>query len=354
MSPFAGIDGVAVLQLTGVPTEGEYWIAYSTGSRRFEETPQRHFVIAFQRVNDRWQEKSRIALENSDYVSEGSVTQVSVEPTRVWLTAESGVGAHGGCFDLINFDGNTLSNKVSSCASSPGAGSVRDIDGDGLGEVILNASDSYVFCYACGVSLINFTVMRWDGSRLVTVALEDLPTSLPAEIKSSNDRAVDLFDHSMMKDALAEIEKAYALDPTNNTLKWNRTLIKLHADARAAHVRESAYPLLANIFYGDFPAAADILRKYKVDEVMMPADRSPLVIGTAAENNAAYLINYITTGATSAMAVQPDLASAYFLRGWAYYLEGNYDSEALADLKQAATLAPDDPLFKAGLEFLQR
>ncbi|MGA7731042.1 MAG: hypothetical protein WCD37_07190 [Chloroflexia bacterium] len=353
MSPFAGIDGIAVLRLKDMPINGEYWLAYSTGSRRLDDIPQQHFAVAFERANDSWREVSRIELQNPDYMSEGSIMQTDIEPSHAWLSIDGGVGAHGGCFDLLSFDGKDLRNEISGCASSPSAGAVEDLDGDGKGEVVLNASDSYVFCYACGVRRINFSVLRWQDNGLVPVQATELPPDAPAELKASNDRAVELFKHELMKDALVKIEEAYALDAANSTVQWNRVLIKLHADARQEHVRESNYPLLTNIFYGHYPAALDVLRGYPIDQVMLRAGESPLVVGTPAEGNADLLVSYITTTTDLALQALPDLAAAHYLRGWAYYLAGGRDSLALAGIEQAAALDPNDPLFTESLKRLR-
>lgn len=355
MSPFAGIDGIAVLRLGHMPVNGEFWLAYSTGSRRLDQVAvQKHFVVAFRHANNKWEEISRIELDNPDYMSDGSITQIDIEPSHAWLSVDSGVGAHGGCYDLLSFDGKALRNEVSGCASSPGAGFVEDLDGDGKGEVVLDATDNYVFCYACGVKRINFNVLRWDGEDLKAIQVSDMPGDAPAEVKQLNDQAVDLFRHELMKDALDKINKAEAISSGDPIVKWNHVIIKLHADARQQHVAESNYPLLTNIFYGDYAAAVDVLRNYTVDQVMSRADKSPLVIGTVAEENADLLVSYITSTATLALEAQPDLASAYYLRGWACYLEDNKDAEAKADLQSAATLNPSDPLFIESLAKLNR
>ncbi|MEO5951779.1 MAG: tetratricopeptide repeat protein [Chloroflexia bacterium] len=354
MSPFAGIDGIGVLRLTGVPVNGEFWLAYSTGSRRLDEITQKHFVIAFQRTGDSWREVSRIDLDKPDYLSEGSIMQADIEPSHAWITVESGVGAHGGCFDLLSFDGKAFKNQVSGCASSPGAGLVEDLDGDGKGEVVLDATDNYVFCYACGVKRISYNVLHWDGTKLQSLQARNLSGSEPADVKQINDRAVELYKHELMKDALAKIEEVATLASTDASVKWNQVLIKLHADARQAHIKESGYPLLADMFYGDYPAAVDVLRGYGAEQVMMRADVSPLVVGTTAEGNAELLVSYITSTTSLALEAEPDLAGAYFLRGWACYLMGDKDAEALADLQKAASLDPNDALFKDSLAKLNR
>src|SRR5439155_9150725 len=52
--------------------------------------------------------------------------------------------------------------------------------------------------------------------------------------------------------------------------------------------------------------------------------------------------------------VQPDLAPAYFLRGWATYRKDPNSPAALADIKQAAALAPKDALYSQSIAYLDQ
>ena len=230
------------------------WIVHSTGSRSFDEPVQQHFVDVYTRDGSAWKELSRLELENPDYLDEDGVQQVMIEPQRMWLSVESGAGAHAGCLDILSFDGKVLKDEVSSCNSSPDGGEVADVNGDGVPDVVLNQSENYVFCYACGVRLKVFEVMRWDGTTLADVHVQKLPASAPSNVREANDRAVDLFNHELVKDAETAIENAAVLDPRNDTLKWNAAIIKLHADARRENVVDGGYPLLTNVFYGDYQA----------------------------------------------------------------------------------------------------
>jgi hypothetical protein len=64
--------------------------------------------------------------------------------------------------------------------------------------------------------------------------------------------------------------------------------------------------------------------------------------------------NGTNTTASLAIQAQPDLATAYFLRGWATYLTHKHDPQLLADIIHAAQLAPTEPLFTNSLLYLQR
>ena len=349
MTPFGGIDHVSVIHLKSSTLPGNYWLAYSTGSRMFDNPPQQHFAAIYERKDSVWQKIAHIDLMNPDYLAEGSVVQVNIEPTHYWIAVESGVGAHGGCFDLLSFDGSNLKDEESNCASDPAAGSVQDLDGDGLGEVTLNASDDYVFCYACGIRVVSFKVLHWTGKALAEIKAEKLAATTVVGLKQANDQAVEFFNHSLMKDAHTAIEKAYALDPTNETVKWNRMLINLHADTRRQAAMDSQYPLLANMFYGDYDAALKVLRPYNLDQILSGPKSSPLIVGTVAEGYEGALTAYITSTATLALGADPNLAGAYYLRGWALHLAGGNDSQVLSDIEKSVTLSPTDSLFASTL-----
>jgi hypothetical protein len=226
---------------------------------------------------------------------------------------------------------------------------VQDLDGDGLGEVLLNASDDYVFCYACGIRVVSYKVLHWNGRALAQIKAEKLATSTAVGLKQTNDQAVEFFNHSLMKDAHTAIEKAYALDPTSETVKWNRALINLHADTRRQAAIDSQYPLLANMFYGDYDAALKVLRPYDLDEILSGPETSPLIVGTAAEGYEDALTAYITSTATLALGANPNLAGAYYLRAWALHLAGGHDSQVIADTEKAVLLSPTDQLFAGTL-----
>ena len=354
MSPFSGIDNVRTFRLHGL-SGGDYWAAYSTGSRNTgggQQQPQRHFVAVYRHTADGWNEAGRVELDSPDFLSEGGVTQIEIEPSHVWLAVESGAGAHGGCYDVLSFDGTTLSSAVSHCASSPGAGHLEDLNGDGENEVVLNNSDNYVLCYACSVRLVRMRVLRWNGQHLVEAEPQRLPVSAESELRSLNDRAVDLFRHEMIKDAVAAIGEAVEHSPSNQTVAWNSAIIRLHAQARAQHAKESGYPLLARLFCGDYEGALKLVRPYTVDQIF--AADSPLVTGTLADEWRPELVQWITSTTTLAIEVEPDLPGPYFLRGWAGHLANPDSPDAVRDIERAALLAPTDTLFSDSLAYLRR
>ena len=92
-------------------------------------------------------------------------------PHAELLQVDGGVGAHSGTFQVLSFDGQSLRQEVGGASSSPGAGYLADLNGDGQQDVVLNATERYIFCYACGVSAPYFQVYTWDGRQMRQVAI---------------------------------------------------------------------------------------------------------------------------------------------------------------------------------------
>jgi hypothetical protein len=135
------------------------------------------------------------------------------------------------------------------------------------------------------------------------------------------------------------------LPAATGSLRWNEALIGLNQEAQQEALAASAYPPLSYVFAGDYAAAVDQMRSYSLDEIFNP--QTPLIAGTAAEGWEDAVSNNILESANAALAVQPDLAPAYFLRAWAEFLADPGSRAVGADLTRAARRAPDDPLFAA-------
>jgi len=346
-----GFDGVKVLPLTQSSADSPYWAAFSYGMRIFEPV-HNHFLAIYRHTEAGWQEVSRVELENPDYLDPAAVRQVQVEPGRLWLEVQGGAGAHAGTYDLFSFDGKSLKNEVSHGNSSPGGSRLEDLNGDGLPEVILDQTDYYVFCYACGVRLVQYQVLSWAGDRLSEVKLSPLPETAPTQLRDLTNRAVKLAQAGLLKAALETINQATALDAQNPLVGMDTALIKLQANAQTEQGDEEAYPLLNHIFYGDYAAALAVLRPYSVEQIF--AQPTPLITGTPAEGWETELSQRIIDSSTKALQVQPELAAAYFLRGWAKHLAHPKDPNALNDIEQAARLAPQESLFSQSVTYLKR
>jgi hypothetical protein len=350
-------DDVHVLQLVVPPGWERLWVAYSVGMRPFDPLRSHFLAIYACGVAGDWIERARVNLDDvnppdmdpatPDFIAEGSVNQVQIDPARVWLAIDGGVGAHGGTFQLLSFDGGAVQGLVSGVGASPGVGSMQDADGDGVLDVVLNQSDAYVFCYACGVRKVNFRVFWWDSvnARILEARIEHFLMGQPQPMRDLVNPAVDMANAGLWKDALPKISEARDLAPSYpecdiRTLNWDYAMIKLHADAMAADAVHGIYPLLSRVFYGDYAAAVDLMRPHSPVDVFDPA--GPLIAGTVAEGMEDILSGYIIESADAALAYDPDLAEAHLMRGWAKYLADPSDPQARADVHQAAALRPGD------------
>jgi len=346
-----GLEGVSAQALRSPDGWPQLWAVASHGMS-VGDPSQVHFVAIYTHAGGDWKQLDRFELTNDDYLDATGLAQVELDPKNIWLEAQGGAGAHSGCYDLLRFDGKQLHSEVSSCSSSPGDSRLEDVNGDGTPEVVLDATDYYVFCYACGVREINYTVMRWDGQQMVEVKLAQLPGSAPSKLRDLTNRAIGLAQAGLWKDAQATISQTLLLQEYNQDAKWAAGLIGLTASARAEQAHSGAYPLLDNLFYGDYPAVLDLMRTLKPDAQF--SAETPLVKGATAEGWEQQVTDEITKTTDLALKLTPDLAAAYFLRGWGVHLTDPANPSVLADLERAAQLDPQEKLFSESLAYLRK
>lgn len=361
---FGGLQAVRVF----TPDGQERWLVHTVGMRDFENNRYHGMALFADDGAGGWQllaqtmltdeSEAQDALSIPDYIAENGVTQVQVTPERIWLQVEGGAGAHSGVFQLYSFDGETLKLEANGFSSSPGVGSVRDLDGDGIGEVLLDATDYYVFCYACGVREVATQILHWDGEALAPVELTLLDESAPADLRELNNRAVELANAGLWKDAQIAIMEAESLSADDNSasVTWNAIAIGLNAEARQQAIgsisgdEQIGYPILGNIFYGDYEAAVDIMRAYSPTQIF--SDTTPLIVGTVADGWQTELADRIDSSVGLGLSVEPDNAAGRFLRGWALWLKDAPELDALAEITIAAELAPEDSFYAAAVDHL--
>jgi hypothetical protein len=299
----------------------------------------------YERRGDKWEEMERVEIDEPDILNETSVRPANIDGESTWVELSGSAGAHGGTYHLFRYSGGKLEEVVNFSNTIPSVGALEDINGDGTPEVILNETDAYVFCYACGVRYVSYSVLRWDGSKMTPVELSLLPPggSVATVARDLNDRAIKLAQGELWMDALTIIEGARLAEPDDQTVAWNAALIKLIAEGRRDHVVDSPYPLLPRIFYGDYDAAVAGIRDFSPEELFHP--QTPLIKGTAAEGWEEALYSAIERTTGKAIEADPQRAGAYFFRGWARWRAAPDSPEAISDLKRAAELAPDEELF---------
>ncbi len=369
-----GIEGVVVFELQPPPGGPRVWAAHTVGLRNFS-TNQPHQLALYQQGSDgAIVEVARTLLNHEldatpaagvatfepDYIGEGGVRQLAVEPAGLWLGVEAGVGAHSGAFALYRFQDGALEQQMSAFNSSPGIAATADVDGDGTLEILIDAGEAYVFCYACGVRIPQVALWRWDGEAMALVEPARLPADAPAEYVALNDTLLAQAQAGLWGDVRTTLE---ALDaaiaqrtnagvPLPEALKWNVALARLNEEAKRARLSapEPPYLLLDHIFYGDYAGAVDLFRPYPPATIFAPG--SPLIAGTVAEGWEESLAGWAALSSGAALSANPDLAPAHFVAAWAAWLAGDRTG-ALAAMERAAALAPDDSLYAAAVETLR-
>ncbi|MFC2025819.1 hypothetical protein ACFLUC_01340 [Chloroflexota bacterium] len=339
---YTGISSVRVIPLKNADGDAEYYAVYSTGSRRVSPL-QNHFVAIYSYTGNLWTQVSRVDISGVDLVRVGALKQVQLEPNNFWMQYKSRTGVHASCYHILQFNGVHLRNMVTDCSSSPNAGELRDLNGDEDLEIVINRSNDYVFCYECGLKIWSFGVWRCVGTHIVEVDLKILPQNASESIRELNNAAVKLAEAELWKDAQNLILQAIKIAPDNQAVKWNAVKINLIANARNAALEDSPYPILSQVFYGDYDAAVDIMREYSPEEIFN--EDSPLLVDTIAEQYRKSLYNHVVSFSSNALKGDPDLASAYFLRGWVKYINGSNYSDVMEDLSKAADLVPADKFF---------
>lgn len=345
-APFAGYEGLYAAPLPfsqGPPL----WLVHSIGFRSFDPM-QNHFVAVFVYENGSFREIGRVDLEFPDILFDHSA--MSEERNgRLWLEVESGVGAHGGCYNLLRVDQGILIADEAHCHSSPGGvGYLSDLNQDGSPDIVLNNTNDYVFCYACSIRLPDYTVKSWNGNFWEPIELAFLSSPDP-EIILSNE-AVAMANAGLWQDAERIMNNVTSQDPT---VIWNRILINLHAESHREFINYDIYPFLQNIFYGDYDAALAPMRPFTVEALFSDPQSNPMMVGSPTEGMPDILADWIIVSTENALSVQPDLAAAHFLRGWGTFLIAPSDPGVIEDIERAVSNAPDEPLYNEALSYLR-
>lgn len=339
----SGIFGVQVLPLTVPDGSPRRWVVFSTGMNGFMPDEPHHFLALYGYGESGWKELSKIELTDPDYIDPASVQQVSLEPSHIWISIEAGMGAHSGLFNLFMVDGDALSLKLSGSNSSPGVAQIIDLNDDGVLEVVLNATEPYVFCYACNVRLPMFSVYRWTGAELQPVELTMVGDDVSPETRNLNNEMVSLAEAWLWKDAAAIADSLSAHNPENTTVRWNLALMQMNVSALSDEIGVSSFPLLAYVFYGDYDGVLAMMRQYSADELFSP--NSPLIADTPAVGWESVLRDWIYQATDLALAKQPDIGTAHFLRAWATFINDGATGDVRAELAAAVQFSPDESLF---------
>jgi hypothetical protein len=188
---------------------------------------------------------------------------------------------------------------------------------------------------------------RWDGDNIVQVELVPLGNDAAVEAITINDTLLALANAGLWKevdDALFDAEAFLEANPNadpGGQMAWNLRLLRLNSEAKrsAAQNADAPFPLLTHLFYGDYESALEGIKTVSPEDLLETP--SALIRESVAEGWEETLANWIERTTAPAVALQPDLAAAWFIRGWGDWLVGDTE-HARIHLLQAAALAPED------------
>ena len=301
-----------------------------------------HTVSIHEASPSGWVELDRVELECVNYLDQLSLEQELIELTSVWLSVRGGAGAHGGCLELLRWDGQALTLVISSFNSIPDAGAVTDLNGDGQLDLLLNNSDPYIFCYACGLQLYLARFFHWDGQKFAEAAPRELADEHAVDLRASNSLALALAESGLYAEAAAEIEQAQLMAPANATVQWNALWIRHHLDVSRQLALTSPFPLLSHVFAGDWEASFDELWSMGSSSVF---GDTPIPVGSAAYGFEQTVGHLLVQYGNAALGLQPERAAIQALTAWGRYLLNQDYPAVLAGLEKAAELAPEDTRF---------
>ncbi len=371
----AGTEGgVAAQRLTVPAGDPPLWAVYNVGYYPYiehllvKEAPgslQKRFLAIYTWNSTGWKELDRIDYDYGDspdriYVE--NFRQPTLDPNYRWLLYREQYD-RGDWFELLRFDGQTLHLDLEYrtsvlCRGDRPAGELQDLDKDGLPEVLFDKSEC-ISCLGCGMYRLRYQIQRWNINRKKweEITLRPLSTRATPELQTAVSRTLELASADLWLDAQQQIHEAQTLARHENQndleiLNWNARLIDLQVTARTQDAldiqrktRLNGLPLLYQLYLGDYAAAVAPLR------ALPPEQR--FTEETLYDWGGLEVINQIYFQASKATEARPDLAEAWFLKGWCatfrtyYYLQKAYiyRDEAVESLRKAAELRPDDPLF---------
>ena len=300
--------------------DGAYWAVITNGLRPFyvnrNGDPSNFFhLVAVHRLNNdgSWSDEiDRIGVDTAPYGTDVAelVDLDGRAGGNAWIAIRDSTGAHAGTLDVIRFDGG-LETVLSHISSRPNAGEISDLDGDGLPEFVLNASNPYVFCYACAVEEHAVDLYRWDGAALSRVALA-VPAGLAPGAAADAARVVSLAQADLWREAAALAVRTASEAPDDDGLRWLSILVNQTAAARLGHAGSPGQPLLTNVLAGEYAAGLDLMRAHPPAEAF--ALDGPLIVGTAAETDITTMAVEILDYSERALAQRPDDAAIHAVR----------------------------------------
>jgi hypothetical protein len=318
-------------------TEGPFFATISKGMLDNMDAP--HPLIIYQKQGTKFVKITQYDYTNAEYISDLELLP-NPDPNHTLFTVYGGVGAHSSFGTVFSFDGKTLKAEIEIPSDAGGSAvKIKDVNGDGVQDVIGDATDYYVFCYACGVRIYSDIIYSWDGTKFVE---QTLTKSNDATIQ----KAIAYAKAQRWNMVAALLPTIMA--PTTDADKWNVALLNHWSTIRKPQ-DDDAFPFLSAVYYGDYDAAVKMLQAVGAKDAANPKGNwfaGPIAQGidvatdTSIDEFRVTLFDNVVQFSTMALTQDDSLASARFLRGWAKTLANPRDPEGLQDLQVVASLDP--------------
>ncbi len=263
---------------------------------------------------------------------------------RAWLEAFGETGAHGVTYDLLLWNGEALAAVVGHFTSAPGnvvapgaAAQLRDLDGDGEPELVIDRTDPYLFYYTSQIWHADAAVLRRSGDQFREVTLTLPRPGVPHAAVAGARSALAFARAGWWPYALEQAEAALALAPDDPRLAWNAIVIRERGSAALREAERSAVPWLGYLLAGDWQRSVDELRTIPYRDWL---DLERVLLGTplaGLERTVAELVEQRTAAALTAADYLPiqHAAPAHLMRGLARWWLGEGTTPAAVELVEA-------------------
>lgn len=343
-------------------------LAWSTGPAGMP-----HALALYARQGEGWRKLDQLSLDERllptgeaasapgepagafPFFLEQDVGPVAGGPGPAWIVLRGGWGANGGAFLLLDIAEDRLQPRFARLEAFPGSTTLEDLDGDGRPELVLDETDGYVFCRACGVAEAAFRFLTWDAGAdaFLPVGTIEALRALPAARSAPLAPASRLAEAGLWKDALAALDRAEAEAPDGfgePTLDAHARWIRRTAEARAEIATREVSPagrLLHAVFYGDYAAVLAMLRAEDPAALLSGA---PPLLEPGWESELRARIETATDAALAYAEAEPGWAESgivHLLRGWSRWTAQPGDPVARDALELAAEQLPDEAFARA-------
>lgn len=264
---------------------------------------------------------------------------------RAWLEAFGETGAHGVTYDLLLWNGRELVAVIGHFTSAPGnvvapgaAAALRDLDGDGVPELVIDRTDPYLFHYTSQVWQADAAVLRRQGDAFREVELSLPAPSVGDDAMASARASLAFADAGWWGYALEQAQQAARLAPDSEALAWNAIVIAERGGAALREAERSAVAWLGALLAGDWGEAVEQMYDAVPTRRWLELDRvlrdTPLA---GSETSVAQLVEQRATAALEAADHLPvhHVAPAWLMRGLArWWLTGEMIPAAI-DLVEA-------------------